>query len=253
MEEAPLQFIKTWDSWGQIIGIALGAVMVITLIIHFFKLISSKDPKSAYNYINKSEINVLWSASVLLVVAGAVFANSFITEIGPMWLTIRLFVTLVVTSILLIIIKNLLKFYYPFYIEKRLKVLRYKPRISPKSGKPMKLLSEEEEDVYLDEGMQAEEEIFSTDYDVWIDEETGYTQIEKYSGHLHATKCPSCDYQTLKVTREELLRKPTSTEDGELTKFFECGYCGYKDAKNFNIAPLREGGAESQPSTAPVS
>jgi len=42
-------------------------------------------------------------------------------------------------------------------IEKRLKVLRYKPRISPKTGKPMKLLSEEEEDVHLDEGMQAEE------------------------------------------------------------------------------------------------
>ena len=37
----------------------------------------------------------------------------------------------------------------------------------------MRLLSEDEEDVYLDEGMQAEENIFSVDYDVWIDEVTG--------------------------------------------------------------------------------
>ena len=32
------------------------------------------------------------------------------------------------------------------------------------------LLSEDEEDAYLDEGMQAEENVFSVDYDVWIDE-----------------------------------------------------------------------------------
>ena len=44
----------------------------------------------------------------------------------------------------------------------------------------MKLLSEDEEDVYLDEGMQAEENVFSVDYDVWIDEESGYTKIEKH-------------------------------------------------------------------------
>ena len=62
----------------------------------------------------------------------------------------------------------------------------------------MKLLSEEEEDVHLDEGMQAEENIFSVDYDVWIDEETGFTQIDKYAGHLHALECPECSYQTLK-------------------------------------------------------
>lgn len=129
------------------------------------------------------------------------------------------------------IMQNLLKFYYPFYIEKRLKILRYKPRISPKTGKPMKLLSEEEEDVYLDEGMQAEENLFSMDYDVWKDEESGYVKIEKYAGHLHAVQCPECNYQTFKVVKEEILKQPTETEEGELMKNYLCGYCGYKAKK----------------------
>ncbi len=252
MEETPLQFIDTWNMVGQILGVSLAVLSILVVIIHFGRLSAMRDPKKKYDYMNRSEINNMWIASLLFLIGVAVFANSLLSEIGWAWLTIRLFVTLVVTSILLIIVKNLLKFYYPFYMEKRLKKLRYKPRISPKSGKPMKLLSEEEEDVYLDEGMQAEEEVFSIDYDVWIDEETGYTQIEKYAGHLHAERCPDCNYQTYKVSREEIIKEPTSTEEGELTKFYKCGYCGYKDAKNVKIA-AKEGGAGTQQATAPAS
>ena len=36
----------------------------------------------------------------------------------------------------------------------------------------MRLLREDEEDIHLNEGMQAEENVFSIDYDVWIDEKT---------------------------------------------------------------------------------
>ena len=96
----------------------------------------------------------------------------------------------------------------------------------------MKLLSEEEEDVYLDEGMQAEENVFSVDYDVWIDQETGYTQIEKYAGHLHALQCPECNYQTFKIVKEEIVKQPTETEEGEIMKHYQCGYCGYKARKS---------------------
>jgi DNA-directed RNA polymerase subunit RPC12/RpoP len=137
--------------------------------------------------------------------------------------------------IVALISQNLLKFYYPFFIEKRLKVLRYKPRISPKTGKPMKLLSEEEEDVYLDEGMIAEENVFSVDYDVWKDEETGFIKIERYAGHLHAIQCPECNYQTFKVTREEIVKQPTATEEGEITKHYQCGYCGHKSRKTVSL------------------
>ena len=96
----------------------------------------------------------------------------------------------------------------------------------------MKLLSEEEEDVHLDEGMQAEENLYSVDYDVWKDEETGFIKIEKYAGHLHAIQCPECNYQTFKVQREEIVKQPSTTEEGELIKHYQCSYCGYKARKN---------------------
>ena len=166
-------------------------------------------------------------------------------ELTPIMIGVRGFVTVMMALIAGVIVQNLLKFYYPFYIEKRLKKLRYKPRVSPKNGKPMKLLSEEEEDVYLDEGMQAEEDVYSIDYDVWIDEESGYTKIEKYSGHLHADQCPECNYQTLRVTKEEIVEQPTESTEGELEKYYNCGYCGYKTRKSFRVAKLSESTEEA--------
>ncbi len=240
MEETSTQSFEAWNMWAQNIAYGLAGLSVIILLGHILKLAATSDSKTKYDYINRSEINILMTCSVFLIAAGGFYANSYIVELTTLWILVRLFVTISMGLIIGVIVQNLLKFYYPFYIEKRLKKLRYKPRISPKTGKPMKLLSEEEEDVYLDEGMQAEEDIFSIDYDVWVDEETGYTKIEKYSGHLHALQCPECNYQTFKVTKEEIMKSPSATEEGDLLKHFECGYCGHKAKKNFKIAMLRD-------------
>ncbi|GAA0891567.1 hypothetical protein GCM10009122_12460 [Fulvivirga kasyanovii] len=250
MEETPIQSFDTWNTWAQYLAYGLTGLAVLILLGHLIKLAATSDSKTKYDYINRSEINILMVCSVLVIIAGGLYANSFIAELGVLWLFVRVFVTISMGLIIGVIIQNLLKFYYPFYIEKRLKKLRYKPRISPKTGKPMKLLSEEEEDVYLDEGMQAEEEIYSIDYDVWVDEETGYTKIEKYAGHLHALQCPECNYQTFRVSREEILKAPSSTEEGELMKHFECGYCGYKAKKNYKIAMLHDTAQSEETATA---
>lgn len=240
MRETTLTFLDTWNSIGRIVSIVLFVIGAVIYLYHFLRLSSIKSYKDKYDYINKHEINFLWNGSLFLIIAAAVFSNTLVAESGVVWFSVRIFTSIMLGLIVGVIVSNILKFYYPFYIEKRLKKLRYTPRISPKTGKAMKLLSEEEEDVYLDEGMQAEENIFSIDYDVWIDEETGYTQIEKYSGHLHALQCPECNYQTLKVLKEEIIESPTIDHDGELMKFYQCGYCGYKARKSFTIAQLKD-------------
>jgi DNA-directed RNA polymerase subunit RPC12/RpoP len=207
----------------------------------------TKESKDKYDYINRHEIKLLLIGAVIMVIGFAFYFNSWVTtETGSLlWIVVRLFTTISMGLLTAMIMQNLLKFYYPFYIEKRLKVLRYKPRISPKTGKPMKLLSEEEEDVYLDEGMIAEENLFSMDYDVWKDEESGFVKIEKYAGHLHAVQCPECNYQTFKVIKEEILKAPTEIEEGELMKHYLCGYCGYKAKKavTLKVATKFEGAA----------
>ncbi len=239
MLETPLEFIGTWNYWAKIIAIASFAISAFFSLRYYLKLLITKDPKTRYDLINEREISALRGGAVFLVIALAFFANSFLDQIGIFWFSIRGISTVGFGVILGVILQNMLKFYYPFYVEKRLKKLRYKPRVSPKTGKEMKLLSEEEEDVYLDEGMQAEEDTFSIDYDVWVDEETGYTKIEKYSGHMHALQCPECNYQTFKVEKEEIIAQPTEIDEGELIKYFECGYCGHKESRNFKVAKIK--------------
>ncbi len=238
MEETPLEFIDTWNMWSKYAAIFFLAAAILRVIAHFAKVASTKDFKMKYDYISENEISALWTATILLLIGAGLLANSFVSDIGVFWFIIRAVVTFTVAFIIGVIANNMLKFYYPFSLEKRLKVLRYTPRISPKTGKPMKLMSEEEEDVYLDEGMQAEEDVFSVDYDVWLDEETNFTKIEKYSGHLHASECPECGYQTFKVVKEEVVRKPTSDEDGELIKYYECGFCDHRSQSTHRIGQL---------------
>jgi hypothetical protein len=224
--------------FGAVASIALSFLVVV---FYFIRLITIKDLKSKYDFVNQNEINYLMIGGYLVVIAGWFFLNSLFgdrVQVEAGIFIARLLGTLIFASIFFVVVYNVLKIYYPSFLEKKLHKLRYTPRVSP-DGNNMKLLSEEEEDVYLSEGMQAEEDVFSVDYDVWIDEKTNFTKIEKYDGHLHAEKCDNCNFQTLKVIKEEILTSPTSSEKGELMKYYECTYCGHKDRKLFNIGRIK--------------
>lgn len=243
----PHQF-DGWNNLATNLAYVCWAAGILIALAYFVKLTATKGNKDKYDYINRYEINFLWVAAIVLIVGACFYANSNVAEINILLGFMRFFTTVSAGTVVGMIVQNLLKFYYPFFIEKRLKVLRYKPRVSPKTGKAMKLLSEEEEDAYLDEGMQAEENVFSVDYDVWKDEETGYIQIEKYAGHLHALQCPECNYQTFKVVKEEIVKQPTADQEGELTKHYLCGYCGYKAKKTVSLR--QQSKAETATATA---
>ncbi len=243
MQRIEPDLLAKWNEYGLYAAIGITAFGILIILGHFIKLLVTKDFKTKYDYINMHEINYLWYSVLLIIIGGALYSNTIAENSIWLWFFVRVFVGIMLGIIVGVVVQNVLKFYYPFFIEKRLKKLRYAPRISP-DGRKMKLLSEEEEDVYLDEGMQAEEDAFSVDYDVWIDEVSGYTKIEKYNGRLHALQCSECNYQTLKVEREEIIQSPTNEEEGELMKYYQCGYCGYKERKSFKIAPIKE---EAQP------
>ena len=166
-------YYQPWNDFAAQVAFFAWGVGLLIIVIYMVKLMIIRDNKDKYDFIIRHEITWLWISSIFLIVGTCFFANANIIEITDLWIAVRAFVSVALGTIAGILIRVFLKFYYPFFIEKRLKVLRYRPRISPKTGKPMKLLSEEEEDAFLDEGMQAEENVFSVDYDVWKDEETG--------------------------------------------------------------------------------
>ena len=228
-------FLSGWQQVASIlILVSLGAA-ILNYIFYKIGFASKKTFKEKFDLASEKENKSFLTSHILIATALFFFNNTLEQEtvaLTPVWFFIRIFVATCISVLYGYIAYLILKFYYPGRLEKKLKKLRYTPRVNPANGNKMKLLSEEEEDAYLDEGMQAEENVFSVDYDVWIDESTGYTKIEKYKGHLSALKCDRCGFQTLRLSKEEILHEATETEDGELLKEFTCTYCNRIKRKN---------------------
>jgi len=239
MEESSGGFLPLWHQ-AMIIGtIALGTLAVLIYIVHKIRVAAIKDYKAKYDFIRKKEIPTYKLCFIIIAIAIAMLINTYgqgELDFDPIWFFVRAFISIAGGTLVGYISALVLQYYYPTRLNRKLKKWRFMPRINPKTGNQMRLLSEAEEDVHLDEGMQAEEDVFSVDYDVWIDEATGDTKIEKYKGHLEALQCNNCGFYTMKVSREEIVTPPTETEEGELIKHYECQYCGSVRATQFNIA-----------------
>lgn len=101
----------------------------------------------------------------------------------------------------------------------------------PKKCKPcqvkMVMLSEAEEDDYLDEKQQFEERIGSVEYDVWECPSCSDIDIQRksriFSGY---DKCPSCKTKALNNT-SKVIRHATTFSSGLKRIYSECEYCGH--------------------------
>ena len=234
-----LDFLAGWQQVAFILIFVALVAALINYIIYKLRFSSKKTFKEKFDLASGSEIKAFLTSHVLVATSLFFFNNTLVEEtvaISPIWFFIRIFISGCIGLLYGYVAHLILKYYYPGKLEKKLKKLRYTPRVNPENGHKMKLLSEEEEDAYLDEGMQAEENVFSVDYDVWIDESTGFTKIEKYKGHLSALKCDRCGFQTLRLSKEEIVREATETEDGELLKEYNCSYCGRIKRKNVTLS-----------------
>ena len=224
-----LDFLAGWQQVAFILIFVALAAALVNYIVYKVQFSTKKTLKEKFDLVSMKETKAFLASHVLIAVSLFFFNNTLVEEtvaISPIWFFIRIFIAGCIGLLYGYVAHLVLKFYYPAKLDRKLKRLRYTPRTNPTNGLKMKLLSEEEEDAYLDEGMQAEENVFSVDYDVWIDEATGYTKIEKYKGHLNALKCDRCGFQTLRLSKEEIIHEATETEDGELLKEYTCTYCG---------------------------
>lgn len=222
-------------------AIALFAGGILFYLIHLIRISTLKTYKEKYDYISRREIKNLEIVFILFALGIAMIINRYgmdrIDEMG-VWFFVRLFISFAGGTLVGYIAFLILEYYYPSRVDKKLKKWRYMPRVNPKTGNKMRLLAEHEEDVHLDEGMKAEEDVFSIDYDVWIDEQTNDVVVEKYQGHLQALQCGNCGFYTLKVVKEEITERPTINSPGELIKHYECSYCKSVRATAFKISTM---------------
>lgn len=232
-----------WDKYMYLIGVGFIVLGVLVFLFYEFRLLQLKDYKDKYDFVNAHEIQYFWYAIFLFIIAGFFFSNTFLThriiDRGMLWFWVRLFITVSMGFIAYFFFSSIVRIYYPRRLEKRLQKIRHKPRISP-AGNAMRRLSEEEEDAHMEADMIAEEAsaIHSVDYDVWLDEKTGFKKIEKYMAYQHAEECPECGYYTMKIHSEEIETKPTQDETGLLLKHYRCNYCRHREVREVVLAKL---------------
>lgn len=234
-------FLNTWHNvmlYGALLMFAAGVAM---FIFHHLRVATIRTPKGKYDYISRREIKNLEIVFIFFAIGAAMLINRYgmdkLDEMG-VWFYVRLFMSFAGGTLVGYVAFLILEYYYPTRLDKRLKKWRFMPRVNPKTGNKMRLLAEHEEDVHLDEGMRAEEDVFSVDYDVWFDQATNDVLVEKYPGHIQALQCGSCGFFTLKVVREEITQKPTLNTPGELIKHYECSYCKSVRATAFKISTM---------------
>ncbi|MCW5912960.1 MAG: hypothetical protein KIT62_17955 [Cyclobacteriaceae bacterium] len=218
-------------------AIILVTAALLVFLVYQLKASLIKTYKDKHDYINTNEIKWLKWVFALIGVAAACAINLYgKDEIGGPGVSffVRLFFSIAGATLVIYIASLVLEYYYPTRLHKKLRKLRYAPRTSTQGNK-MKLLSEDEEDVHLNEGMQAEENIFSIDYDVWIDEKTQEVRIEKYQGHLISLQCNNCGFYTMRVQREEIVERNEDGTPKELLKHYQCSYCKNIRATQFSI------------------
>lgn len=234
-------FLGLWDQYifiGSVVCIVAG---VLILLFHEYRVLKIKDLKEKYDYVNQYEIKYFWYAVIAFIVAAVVYANTIMTSKilhdGMRWFYVRLFITACFGIIAYIIFFSLVRIYYPRLLERRLTRLRNTPRTSPE-GNSMRKLTGSEEEHHLEGELRAQGEIHTIDYDVWIDDKTGFTKIEKYPAYQHAEECSECGYYTLKIDQEEIEQAPTTNEEGILLTHYQCSYCGHREQREITVAKL---------------
>ncbi len=243
--ENRIQFVATWDYYMILATAFFVVATVVIFAIHEIRVVMIKDLKEKYEYVTHYEIKNFWFTMVSAIIAATFISNTFMTDWivgkGWKWLAGRVFITICLAIFTYVVLASLIRIYYPRFMEGKLNKLRNRPRISP-AGNEMRKLSETEEDAHLEADQIAQEgsEVHSVDYDVWIDEKTGYKKIEKYHPYEHAIECPDCGYVTMKIHHEEVEVVPTQTEAGELIKHYRCGNCSHRERRSVHLAKLAD-------------
>ena len=242
--ESHTEFILAWDRYMTLGAYICVGIAILILLYHEVRILLIRDYKEKYDYVNLNEIKFFWYAVIALITGAAFYSNAIGTKMifsdVTIWFYVRIFMTASFAVVAYFIFHSLVKIYYPRYVEKRLNKLRHKPRISPQ-GNVMRKLKEREEEAHLEaELFKEQNEVHSVDYDVWLDEQTGYTKVEKYHAYQHMEECPECGFVTFQLRKEEIAEQPSDDSPGLLVKHYRCQYCNHREARESVIARLSE-------------
>lgn len=115
---------------------------------------------------------------------------------------------------------------------------RLRPRACSVCGRPMRRLSETDDDAALVAGQRLEERLRSVDYDVWRCDQ-GHETVLRYRRHFSSlTECPSCHFRTVKTSRRTA-RAATYAHTGLAIDTHTCQQCGHEWAEDVILPVLQ--------------
>ena len=115
--------------------------------------------------------------------------------------------------------------------------IRNHKRACPNCQHPMSKLDEVTDNEYLTPAQDAEEQLNSIDYDVWLCDQCGETDIIPYvNSQSTFTECSHCGARTCSLAGDRILRKPTHQSEGQGVKIYSCRNCHKQSLKPYTIA-----------------
>ena len=124
-----------------------------------------------------------------------------------------------------------------WFVRKEMKKWRNTPPQEPHGVK----LSKEQENKsnnHLNSGQSKEAELGVAEYDVWIGEGVEPTILRYVKSPKSYIKCPSCKFQTEKLTNSSTIRAATYSNTGEELQRFTCLHCG-NQREQINTIPKK--------------
>ncbi len=103
--------------------------------------------------------------------------------------------------------------------------LRTKKRRCLNCNAKMHRLSEEEDNKYLTPAQDLEEKIDSVDYDVWLCNECGQTEVLPFVKATAYSVCPACGAKACLLSRDRVIVQPAVGREGKGVKEYKCRNC----------------------------
>jgi uncharacterized protein len=119
------------------------------------------------------------------------------------------------------------------FAKAQMKKFRYQPMSCDTCATMMRLLSENEDNAYLNPSQNTEEKNRSVDYDVFLCDKCNKTVVFKYDGdNLTYKKCPKCNTKAFKETNSYTIKYPTSHSTGIKRAVYVCQFCHHTENRN---------------------
>lgn len=113
---------------------------------------------------------------------------------------------------------------------------RVRSRRCPNCHARMRRLDEKSDNAYLTPAQDLEEKLDSVDYDVWLCDQCGETDILPFVNQSsHYQYCPHCGARACTLRSDRIVAHPTEYREGQGVKEYVCHNCGKPTYVKYNI------------------